>query len=147
MPDSINQDGEPRLLSSDALHEYRQWLIAAEQKSQEAYDKTVLSLSGGALGISFVFLKDVIHDVPLAHAEYLLGAWLSWGLSSTSILISFFLSHLALRRAINQIDSDEINTTSPGGIYSKVTAAANIAGALLFLIGVLLITGFAGENL
>lgn len=33
----------------DAMAEYRKSLVAAEQKSQEDFDKTVLSLSGGAL--------------------------------------------------------------------------------------------------
>ena len=28
------------------MTDYRKWLIAAEQKSQEDFDKTVLSLSG-----------------------------------------------------------------------------------------------------
>ncbi len=36
---------------ADQLAEYRKWIFAAEQKSQEDFDKTVLSLSGGAVGI------------------------------------------------------------------------------------------------
>ncbi|WP_417913843.1 hypothetical protein [Candidatus Electronema sp. JM] len=36
---------------ADQLAEYRKWIVAAEQKSQEDFDKTVLSLSGGALGV------------------------------------------------------------------------------------------------
>ena len=40
--------------------EYRNGLIAAEQKSQDDYDKTIISLSGGALAISVVFIKDIM---------------------------------------------------------------------------------------
>jgi len=44
----------------ESLQEYRTHLVAAEQKAQEDYDKTVISLSGGALGISFAFIVDCI---------------------------------------------------------------------------------------
>ena len=46
--------------ANNALQKYRDFLIAAEQKSQEDYDKTVIALSGGALGISFAFATDIV---------------------------------------------------------------------------------------
>ncbi len=132
---------------SDPLVEYRQWLLAAEQKSQEDFDKTVLSLSGGALGISFVFLKDVIGPHPIALSGVLLGAWFSWAFSTFSILASYYLSHLALRRAISQIDDGTIYEKPPGGAFAIWTATLNAIGAILFLAGVCCITVFAGANL
>lgn len=132
---------------TEDLSEYRQWLIAAEQKSQEAFDKTILTLSGGALGISFVFLRDVIGTAPVNCPVLLLAAWVSWAFSSIAILISFYLSHLALRYAIKQIDLGKIRTESPGGAYSKGTAILNASGAILFFVGVCLITAFAHANL
>ena len=39
---------------------YRAQLVALEQKFQEAYDKAVLILSGGALGLSLVVVKDYL---------------------------------------------------------------------------------------
>lgn len=132
---------------SDALAEYRQWVVAAEQKSQEDFDKTVLSLSGGALGISFVFLKDVIGPHPIALSGVLLGAWFSWAFSTFSVLASYYLSHLALRRTISQIDDGTIYEQLPGGAFAKSTATLNAIGAILFLAGVCCITVFAGANL
>lgn len=35
------------------LQDYRKLLLTAEQQAQANFDKTVLSLSGGALGVSF----------------------------------------------------------------------------------------------
>lgn len=35
------------------LQAYRSHLVAADERAQENFDKTVLSLSGGALGVSF----------------------------------------------------------------------------------------------
>lgn len=132
---------------SDHLAEYRKWLVAAEQKSQEDFDKTVLSLSGGALGISFVFLKDVIGPKEIMLSGFLLAAWLGWAFSTFSVLASYYLSHLALRRAISQVDEGTIYKQTPGGMYRCLTAILNATGAVLFLVGVCCITVFAGANL
>lgn len=132
---------------SDRTAEYRRWLVAAEQKSQEDFDKTVLTLSGGALGISFVFLKDVIGPQPIVLSSFLLAAWLTWAFSTFSVLTSFYLSHLALRSAIGQVDDGTIHKQTPGGVFARLTAILNATGAVLFLVGVCCITVFAGANL
>lgn len=133
--------------NTERLEEYRKWLVAAEQKSQEDFDKTVLSLSGGALGISFVFLKDVIGPQSIVLPWFLLAAWLTWAFSTFSVLTSYYLSHLALRRAISQVDKETIYQQPPGGDFARWTAILNATGAILFLIGVCSITVFAGTNL
>jgi hypothetical protein len=132
---------------SEHLTDYRKWLVAAEQKSQEDFDKTILSLSGGALGISFVFLKDVIGPHAILQSGFLLAAWLAWAFSTFSVLTSYYLSHLALRRAISQVDNKTIYKQPPGGAFARWTAILNAAGAVLFLVGVCSITVFAGSNL
>ena len=131
----------------DDLSDYRKHLQAAEQKSQEDFDKTVLSLSGGALGISFVFLKDVIGPNPIIEPGLLFVAWVAWGTSTFCVLASYYASHLALRKAIKQIDSKTIRTEKAGGWFRPVTATLNAAGAILFLVGVCTITLFANANL
>ena len=133
--------------TTECLAEYRKWLVAAEQKSQEDFDKTVLSLSGGALGISFVFLKDVIGPQSIVLPIFLLAAWLTWAFSTFSVLTSYYLSHLALRRAISQVDEGTIYQQPPGGDFARWTAILNAIGAILFLLGVCSITIFAGTNL
>ncbi|HET7833820.1 MAG TPA: hypothetical protein VFK88_12740 [Gallionella sp.] len=132
---------------SEHLADYRKLLVAAEQKSQEDFDKTVLSLSGGALGISFVFLKDVIGPQPIVQQGFLIAAWLAWAFSTFSVLTSYYLSHLALRRAISQVDNGTIYKQSPGGTFACLTAILNATGAILFLAGVCCITVFAVANL
>ena len=133
--------------TEDDLSEYRMHLQTAEQKSQEDFDKTVLSLSGGALGISFVFLKDVIGPHPIINPTLLFVAWVAWGTSSFSVLASYYLSHLALRKAIKQIDTRTIRTERPGGWFTIATIVLNAVGAILFLVGVFAITLFANANL
>ena len=129
------------------LSDYRKHLITAEQKSQEDFDKTVLSLSAGALGISFVFLKDVIGPNQILKPDLLFGAWIAWGMSNLCVLFSYYLSQQALRKAIQQTDSNVINNEKPGGWYSVATAILNPSGAILFFVGVCSITLFANANL
>jgi hypothetical protein len=127
--------------------EYRQWLVAAEQKCQDDFDKTVLSLSGGALGVSFVMVKDVIGTNSISHPSWVLFAWVAWAISSLSVLASFFISHLALRKAIAQCDDGTIYTQKPGGRLSDFTRYLNAGGALLFFAGVCFMAAFAYTNL
>lgn len=133
-------------VTPDPLADYRKFLVAAEQKSQEDFDKTVLALSGGALGISFTFLKDVIGTNPISEPRLLFWAWVAWAFSTFAVLFSYYLSHLALRKAIAQVDQGTIYKQRPGGAIALCTAGLNAAGAILFLAGVLSITLFARAN-
>lgn len=143
----ISGDDENREERAKHYAEYRKHLVTAEQKSQEDFDKTVLSLSGGALGISFVFLKDVIGPNPVSEPTLLFYAWAAWGGSTFCVLASYYLSHLALRNTIKQIDQDRLHKEKPGTFFSTATAFLNALGAILFLIGVCNITLFANANL
>ena len=102
----------------DELVAYRQHLVSAEKQSQDAYDKTVLSLSSGALGISFAFLSSIIGEPPYVSAALLFTAWLLWDGGSTMALVSFLLGQLSLRKAIQQIDQGQLTSQKPGGWYS-----------------------------
>ncbi len=148
---AISSSGKGQSAVSDdrkaQLVEYRKFLVDADQKSQGDFDKTVLSLSGGALGISFIFLKDVIGPNPINSPDLLFASWVSWGASTFVVLASYFFSHLALRKAIDQIDNGTIDDETPGGHYRRITAFLNALGAILFLVGVCTITLFASENL
>lgn len=133
--------------SKASLGDYRQWLISAEHKAQDDFDKAVLSLSGGALGISFVFVKEIVGPGEIQLALLLMVAWIAWALSSLSILASYFFSHLSLRRAIKQCDDGTIYGTTPGGIFATLTGSLNACGALLFVAGVISMSAFVYLNI
>ena len=134
-------------LEDEVDPEYRQWLVSAEQKAQEDYDKTILTLSGGALGISFAFIKDILGDNPIIHSTWLVAAWALWALSTSAVLSSFFVSRLALRKAITQCDDRTIFKTSPGGFYTTILRVLNISAAALFFTGVCVMAGFVNSNI
>lgn len=135
------------------LAEYRGLLTKTEQDSQSEYDKAVLALSGGALGLSFAFTKDVVGTKDLIYSSLLLAAWISWALSSTSILFSFLTSQQALRKAIRQLDKRtseedvEEKMDRPGGWYDCFTAGLNLSGGILFLVGLVMMMLFVSFNL
>ncbi len=137
---------------------YRQSLIEAEKQGQDSFDKTVLSLSGGALGISFVFIKDIIGVGAIVLPHLLLAAWVCWALSMLAILVSFYTSNRALRKAIEQCDngtiqrgpakpSDTPGCEPPGGYFAKVTKNLNLAGIVFLILGIAVMCAFVYFNL
>lgn len=124
--------------------EYRELLQKLEVESQQAYDKAVFALSGGALGLSFAFIKNVVPLAEAASKHLLVFAWFTWGLSITSVLVSHFFSVLALRAQIDAVDANK-DLKRPK-IYDFVTSLCNAAGGLLFIIGVLLLAHFVNVN-
>lgn len=131
----------------DWLAEYRNSLLALEQKSQESYDKTVLALSTGAFGITFAFVDQFTDFQNVAQTWLLIGAWISWSSSAAAILFSYYFSQIAIRLAIRQVDEQRIFVQRPGGWYNIATAVLNASGGLAFLIGLGLIIKFVSLNL
>jgi hypothetical protein len=128
------------------LTAYRQSLITAEQTMQSEFDKAVMTLSGGALGISFTFLKDIIDTEGLTHFSTLLAAWILWGLSITFILASFFTSTKALRRAIADTDMHTIYMTLAKSRWASATTILNGLGGVCFFLGLIALVIFVAHN-
>ncbi|HME73126.1 MAG TPA: hypothetical protein VKM54_25145 [Myxococcota bacterium] len=130
------------------LAEYRRHLVEARERASAAYDKAVMTLSGGALVVSFAFIKDVLGLGPdrIAAASILLfAAWASLVTSLGAILLSMLTSQKALRRAISQVDED--STARPGGGFAMFTGCLNWVACGGFLLGVALLACFAQQNL
>ena len=129
------------------LEDYRNFLVQAKQKSIDSYDKSLLTLSGGALAISLIFIENVIGaskmDVPLV----LIFAWICWVNTITWTLLSFYLSHIAMKKTIKQVDDGVIYNETPGGCYTCIISILNAVDGLFFIVGVILVMVFAIVNL
>lgn len=123
--------------------EYRKLLQDLETKAQEQYDKTVLMLSGGALGVSFTFLKDIVSLDSAIHIWLLIIAWSAWTLSCSAVLWSFYSSRLAMRQAIKDLDNG-VETKNKSDFW---TSALNFSAGLLFVVGLASMIAFAYFNL
>ena len=55
--------------------EYRKLLLDLEQKSIESFDKTLLTLSGGALGLSMTCPNNFVEPAREVQATWLTIAW------------------------------------------------------------------------
>ena len=129
------------------VSDYRKGLQSLEQQMQSEYDKAILALSGGALGVSMTFLKDVVVKQGVQGGGFLLAAWICWGLSVTSTLFSLYTSAHALRRAIHQTDDQTIYLELAGGRFNQITKVLNLCAGLLFFAGVVSVVMFVSRNL
>jgi hypothetical protein len=130
---------------------HRSTLARLEEQTQSDYDKAVMSLSGGALGVSLLYIRQVADSPPYAYWSILLVAWSAWTLSVTSCLFSLAISGVALRKEIDQLD-EELLQERPGTIDEKkakggrvwdaVTGFLNWAGSILFVVGAVSMFGF-----
>lgn len=126
--------------------EYRNNLIQAGQKSQDSYDKSIVSLSGGALGISLVFYKEIIGEGDPLSPGLLLWSWGIWAASIATVVTSYYLSRMALRKAIDQTDKEDFSE-GVGGWAARYTGYANALSGFLFVVGIGLFIAFASENI
>jgi hypothetical protein len=117
--------------------EYRKQLAQLETQSQESYDKTVIALSGGALGFSLVFLKDVAGPAGVQDLSLVVLAWLYWTISLGCVLWSFYSSRAALRWTIRQIDRGADLSKGVGGSAERATQVFNLASGATFIGGAL----------
>ena len=131
----------------DELSKYRQYLVETEQKVSESYDKTVITLSGGALGISFAFIKNIVGTNPIQAKLYLFVGWSSLAISLTAVVLSLFFGTWAFRTAIKQVDEEKIYQASAGGWLSKVTGALHFSGVLFLALGLFCLGVFVYKNL
>lgn len=126
--------------------EYRRLLVGLEQKSTEAFDKAVLSLSGGALGLSIAFLNNIRGQNAAERDDFLLGAWILWATSLVLTLISFWLSSRAMQMAIKQLDEGRLAQEHPGGLWDMATKLLTPLAGLGFIGGVVLMIVFVHSN-
>lgn len=136
---------QPLHLSEEML-QYRNWLVAADQKSSEAYDKAVMTLSGGALGLSLTFIKDIVKSSHPILLWSLMSAWGCLTLSLAAILISMLSSQWALRKAIIQVDQASLPGATPGGGFAQATKTLNILAGSAFLAGITFLALFSISN-
>ncbi len=123
---------------------YRDLLQELSVKSQEQYDKTVITLSTGALGLSFAFIKDVV-DIKSANSiNFLTESWICFTLSVLSVLLSFLASKYALDQAIIAEDNNEEIKINRADL---ITTILNWLSSAFFIIGLVFIIVFVKLNL
>ena len=144
--DSESSSTRPRVHEA-AMARYRDLLVKADLKASEAYDKAVMTLSGGTLAISLTFIKDVAPSPQPGTIWSLETAWICLAISILAILFSMLTSRWAIRKAIDQVDRNDKFKGTPGGHFAYITKVLNVAAGLAFFGGVFFLGWFAITNM
>jgi len=126
-------------------NEYRKQLIDLEKSIHESYDKTLITLSGGALATSIAFYKDIIGNIPI-EKKYATCAWIIWSISLTVLILALYFGTLAYGYARKKLDADELNEENPGGYWTYIIKGLNALGIITFISGLILFLIFISKN-
>lgn len=127
--------------------DYRQGLVNSKFKVAEDFDKALLTLSGGALGISMTFIKDIV-----TRPEYkwiLVISWTCFGLAIIILLLGFLVCGKAYKQEIVSLDAIQEKskkTNNKKNTWSKATEVANISALIFFITGLILLATFIFIN-
>lgn len=127
------------------LESYREKLEIGANDNQREFDKAVIALSGGALGISIGLLKDVFGRATVSATGFLLAAWVFWAISLAATLYSFYFSAKAYREELKRLD-DHITYLPKRNSWTILTAFLNAASGILFILGIISIIVFLKFN-
>jgi hypothetical protein len=128
------------------MDEYRNYLIASKQSSQNTLDKYLISLSSGSLGLSIIFVNNIIKDNHICSKGLLIFAWILFSFTILLVLVSFFSSIHSFSKAISQTDSEKIHDEKPGGTWNIFTRILNLINIIFFIIGLTFLLIFVSLN-
>lgn len=154
MPDECTSEN-PDLAKHDERKllyaETRKDLLVRQLSNSEKYDNAILTLSTAVLGVSLVFIKDI---VPLNQAQNIHIISISWWFLMMSIattLFSFVASQLGINRQLAYAEKyylkyqDKYLTKT--NWPARFTDYLNYLSGILFVISILLTVIFVSSNL
>lgn len=124
--------------------EERKSLIEAEREAAQSLDKTLVTLSAGALGLSITFIRQIAPEPE--HLWVLYVGWGGFSLSLLAVLSSFLFSQFALRRARQNLDLISEGEGGGGNPWAGATNVLNFVSILTFVAGILFLAAFAITN-
>ncbi len=122
------------------LGEHRRHLVEALHTASQDFDKAILTLAAGALGISIAFINQVAPKP--RDTAWLAIAWLLFGAALVFILISFITSQSPIRWEIDNVYAEP----RPARPHAKLTTTLNSLAAGAFVLGVASLVVFALLN-
>jgi hypothetical protein len=121
--------------------EERARLVDHRLKASESFDRMVVTLAGGALGLTITFIHDIAPHPRLLWSIY--TGWALLALSLLFILLSYLTSIAAHDDIIEQMDEYVPSVRRP----RQWTTWLNRSAAVLLVLGVIFVVTFACYNL
>lgn len=129
----------------------RQSYDEAELEVSGRYDKWILTLSGGALGLSITFIDKIAKNPTI---DTLLWLKLSWGcliFALLAALTSLVTSQSAIRENRKELDQANMDKSAPRLSFPRwftwITNGLNWGALVLFILGTIFLCLFAFQNI
>ena len=151
MTDKKNDKDHVKPLDQDTYLKTRSSYDAAELDVSGRYDKWILTLSGGALGLSITFIEIIAKNPPADTLIWLKLSWACLVVSLLATLLSLVTSQSAIRENRKELDLAHSEKRSPRLSFPKwftyATNLLNWGALLLFILGVVFMCIFSFSNI
>jgi len=129
--------------------EERKFLNEAERDTAKQFDKAILTLAAGALGLSITFIYQIAPHPNPNSIFFLIIAWSLFSISILSTLISFLTSQEACRQTRDLLDQEQKEEKKDQKEFSarKWTNVLNYFSIGMFILGVIFLIVFSSINL
>ena len=130
----------------------RKALVDGEQSSAENFDKNIITLAAGALGISLIFIEKIAPDPNKQTLIYLYLAWGSLLLSLLATLSGLLTSQHSYSRARDILEDEFFPQQAENGNSKKNRWAAwthffNWTSIAAFIVGTAMLAFFSIQNM
>lgn len=123
---------------------YLEQLNKAYIESSSQFDKQILFIASGALGISLAFIKDIVKLDIATNKNLLLLSWIFFG----AVILICILSHYTSLKAINfKIENLYQKKDKTSKIFDFFTKLFNIFMIVFLASGLILLFVFIGINI
>jgi hypothetical protein len=122
----------------------RKMLYDQNRETSKLLDQSLLGLSGGALGISLTFIKQVVPNPLPESAIFLVESWVYFGVSILLTMFALQASIHAVEKASDMLDQGFLaQSRVEQNRFAVWTGRLNVASISFFVFGVGLLTWFA----
>ncbi len=141
------KENEPKKYEQTYLDE-RRLLVEGEVQVAARFDKSILTLSGGALLLSMTFVKDIVSGSP-QDTWALVVAWISLSIAIAAMLISLLTSQKAYQQQRDILDKQFGNSNSGDerNGWACGTKWLNRISIIVFLVAISFLGYFAIKNI
>jgi hypothetical protein len=141
-----------RKVKYETYFQERTSLTNAELDQSRSFDKYILTLAGGTFGLSIVFIEKIAPHPEASTIWLLVTAWVAFGASILSTLISFILSQAACRKQREILElwyekDGKLSKDEEENPFAAWTQWLNWTSMALFIVGVAFLAAFSVLNL
>ncbi len=135
----------------ELYHEHRKQAWQDIQTSTDQFDRSLLTLSSGALALSVAFIKDLVPLKSAVGLWWLYASWASFIVCIIVTLFSFPISVKALKINLDYVRKYYIEEKEEyfdrRSRWSKAVSWCTILGGAFFLLGIICTMVFVYKNI